>query len=153
MGNTFGVVPRAGWTAVLAGVDTLKTGANVFTDIGNVVADTSDKLREVLSSSRTTGKWYNKLYQVPLWIVAWAGTLVEWVARTVLEPSRNAILNVRDTTGNFFKNIGNTIGRLFDTSKPASDFSFEKLQTKKPTGQNWLSKIAFWNKPTPAPTT
>ena len=64
----------------------------------------------------------------------------------MLEPVRNGVLNVRDVTGNFFKNIGNSIGRLFDTTKPVSDFSFEKLQYKKPTGKNWVSNWAWWKK-------
>jgi len=64
----------------------------------------------------------------------------------VLEPVGNGVLNVRDVTGNFFKNIGNSIGRLFDTTKPVSDFSFEKLQYKKPTGKNWVSNWAWWKK-------
>jgi len=143
--NTVGIVPRGLGTVGVGALDTLKTGANVLTDMGMVVKDTSDKLWDVLSSSWNTGKRYNKLYQVPAGVVLGAGTLVEWAVRTVIEPARNGILNVRDVTGNFFKNIGNSIGRLFDTTKPVSDFSFEKLQYKKPTGKNWVSHWA-WRK-------
>lgn len=143
--NTVGIVPRGLGTVGVGALDTLKTGANVLTDMGMVVKDTSDKLWDVLSSSWNTGKRYNKLYQVPAGVVLGAGTLVEWAVRTGLEPLRNGILNVRDVTGNFFKNIGNSIGRLFDTTKPVSDFSFEKLQYKKPTGKNWVSHWA-WRK-------
>lgn len=143
--NTLGIVPRGLGTIGVGALDTLKTGANVLTDMGMVVKDTSDKLWDVFSSSWNTGKWYNKLYQVPAGVVLGAGTLVEWAVRTVIEPARNGILNVRDVTGNFFKNIGNSIGRLFDTTKPVSDFSFEKLQYKKPTGKNWVSNWA-WRK-------
>lgn len=144
--NTLGIVPRGLGTIGVGTLDTFKTGANVLTDMGMVVKDTSDKLWDVLSSSWNTGKWYNKLYQVPAGVVLGAGTLVEWAVRTVLEPVRNGVLNVRDVTGNFFKNIGNSIGRLFDTTKPVSDFSFEKLQYKKPTGKNWVSNWAWWKK-------
>ena len=144
--NTLGIVPRGLGTIGVGTLDTLKTGANVLTDMGMVVKDTSDKLWDVLSSSWNTGKRYNKLYQVPAGVVLGAGTLVEWAVRTGLEPLRNGILNVRDVTGNFFKNIGNSIGRLFDTTKPVSDFSFEKLQYKKPTGKNWVSNWAWWKK-------
>lgn len=143
--NTVGIVPRGLGTVGVGALDTLKTGANVLTDMGMVVKDTSDKLWDVLSSSWNTGKRYNKLYQVPAGVVLGAGTLVEWAVRTGLEPLRNGILNVRDVTGNFFKNIGNSIGRLFDTTKPVSDFSFEKLQYKKPIGKNWVSNWA-WRK-------
>lgn len=144
--NTVGIVPRGLGTVGVGALDTFKTGANVLTDMGMVVKDTSDKLWDVLSSSWNTGKRYNKLYQVPAGVVLGAGTLVEWAVRTGLEPLRNGILNVRDVTGNFFKNIGNSIGRLFDTTKPVSDFSFEKLQYKKPTGKNWVSHWAWWKK-------
>ena len=144
--NTLGIVPRGLGTIGVGTLDTLKTGANVLTDMGMVVKDTSDKLWDVLSSSWNTGKRYNKLYQVPAGVIIGTGTLVEWVVRTVLEPVRNGVLNVRDVTGNFFKNIGNSIGRLFDTTKPVSDFSFEKLQYKKPTGKNWVSNWAWWKK-------
>lgn len=144
--NTLGIVPRGLGTIGVGALDTLKTGANVLTDMGMVVKDTSDKLWDVLSLSWNTGKRYNKLYQVPAGVIIGTGTLVEWAVRTVLEPVGNGVLNVRDVTGNFFKNIGNSIGRLFDTTKPVSDFSFEKLQYKKPTGKNWVSNWAWWKK-------
>ena len=144
--NTVGIVPRGLGTIGVGTLDTFKTGANVLTDMGMVVKDTSDKLWDVLSSSWNTGKWYNKLYQVPAGVVLGAGTLVEWAVRTVLEPVRNGVLNVRDVTGNFFKNIGNSIGRLFDTTKPVSDFSFENYSIMKPTGKNWVSNWAWWKK-------
>lgn len=108
--------------------------------------NTSSQLKEVLSSSRNTGKWYNKLYQVPAGVVIGAGTVVEGAVRSVLEPARNAVLNVRDVFGNFFKNIGNTIGWTFDTTRPVSDFRFEHLKTKKTTGKNWFSSLAWWKK-------
>ena len=47
----------------------MKTGWNVVTDVGNVVADTGSTAWEVLSSSWTSGKWYNKLYQVPAGLI------------------------------------------------------------------------------------
>ena len=77
--------------------------------------------------------------------------VVEGAVRAVLEPARNGILNVRDIFGNFFKNIGSTIGSTFDSTRPVSDFRFEHLKTKKPTGENWFSKLAWWKKKTPAP--
>ena len=72
-----GIVPRGLGTVGVGALDTLKTGANVLTDMGMVVKDTSDKLWDVLSSSWNTGKRYNKLYQVPAGVVLGAGTLVE----------------------------------------------------------------------------
>ena len=112
----------------------------------NVVKDTSNKVWETLSSSWNEWKWYNKLYQVPAGVVISGATLVEWAVRTVLEPTRNLFLNVRDTVGNFFKNIGNTIKRTFDTTTPVSDFSYEKLKMKESTYKNRLSKLAWWKK-------
>lgn len=153
MGNTFGIVPRGAGTVGLAWIDTLRLGGNVLSDLGTIVEDTSTKLRDTLSSSRTKGKWYNKLYQVPIGLVAWTWALIEWAVRLALEPSRNAVLNARDITGNLFNNLGNSIKSLFDTTKPASSFTFEKLQTKIPTKENWFSKLAWWNNtPTPTPT-
>jgi hypothetical protein len=75
----------------------MKTGWNVVTDMGNVVADTGSKAWEVLSSSWTNGKWYNKLYQVPAGLVISRATLVEGAVRSVVEPVRNLFLNVRDS--------------------------------------------------------
>ncbi len=146
VGNTAAILPRTLWIGGVALLDTLKSTGNVFSDMGAVIQQTSSEIKEILTSSRTTGKRYNKLYQVPVGLVAGVGTLIEWAVRTVVEPTRNAFLNVRDIAGNFFKNIGNTVGRAFDSSKPVSDFSFEHLQTKKPTGTNWFSKLAWWRK-------
>lgn len=159
MGNTFGIVPRGAGTVGLAWIDTLRLGGNVLSDLGTIVEDTSTKLRDTLSSSRTKGKWYNKLYQVPIGLVAWTWALIEWAVRLALEPSRNAVLNARDIVGNFGINAWSSIKSLFDTHSPASSFTFEKLQTKTPTKENWFSKLARWNKsstpapvPVPAPT-
>lgn len=146
IGNTWAIIPRTAGTAVLTGIDTAKTVANVLTDAGSTIATTKDKLWEVLSSSRNTGKRYNKLYQVPASVGIGAGVLVEGAVRTVLEPTRNAFLNVRDTAGNFFVNIGNTLKRTFKNDRPVSDFRFEKMQMRKPTGENYVSKRAWWNK-------
>ena len=146
IGNTAAFFPRTLGTGGIVMLDTLKWAGNVLSDMGSVIQQTSSEIKEILTSSRTTGKRYNKLYQVPMGVVASTGTLLEWAVRSVLEPARNAFLNVRDIAGNFFKNIGNTIGRTFDSSKPVSDFSFEHLQTKKATGQNRFSKLAWWKK-------
>lgn len=140
IGNTAAVVPRTAGSIVLAGIDTLKTGANVGADVARIVRSTGDKLWEVLSSSRNTGKRYNKLYQVPASIGIGAGVLAEGAVRAVVEPTRNAFLNVRDTSGNFFLNIGNTLKRTFDTTRPLSDFRYEKIQMRKPTGDNRISR-------------
>lgn len=142
--NTLGLAPRSVGSVWIVALDTVKTGANILTDAGHVAKDTSDKLWEVLSSSRNTGKWYNKLYQVPAGVAIGAGTLVEGAVRMVLEPVKNAFLNVRDTGGNFFINIGNALKQTFRTDKPVSDFRFEKIQTKTTSNKNWLSKLAWW---------
>lgn len=151
IGNTVAVVPRGMGAWVLATLDTVRAAGNIFSDMWAVIQHTWAELKEVLMSSRNTGKWYNKLYQVPASLLVGTGVLVEGVVRTVLEPTRNAFLNVRDVTGNFFKNIGNGIGRLFDTSRPVSDFRFEHLQTKNSTGKNRMKKLARWKKAVPAP--
>ena len=98
-----------------------------------VIKDTSDRLWKTLTSAWNTGKWYNKLYQVPLSPFAGAAEVVEGAVRTVIEPTRNLILNARDTVANVFTNFGSGIRRLFRTDKPVSDFSFNKLEYKKPT--------------------
>ena len=129
------------------GWDIIKTWCNIITDLKNVAVDTKKKAWETLSSSWSTWKWYNKLYQVPAGIVVTWATIVEWAVRTALvEPTRNFILNVRDTVWNFFNNIWNTIKKAFDTTRPVSDFSYEKLKMKKPTFKNRMSKLAWWKK-------
>lgn len=142
--NTIAVPIRWGGTVLNTWVDVVKTWCNVLTDMWNVVKDTSNKVWETLSSSWNKWKWYNKLYQVPAGVVVSWGVIVEWAVRAVLEPARNLILNVRDSVGNFFNNIWNTIKRTFDTTRPVSDFSYEKLRTKEPTYKNWFSKLARW---------
>ena len=91
-----------------------------------VIKDTSDRLWKTLTSAWNTGKWYNKLYQVPL--SPFAGAV-----RTVIEPTRNLILNARDTISHSFTNLGRSIRWLFRTDVPVSDFSFDKLAYKTPT--------------------
>ena len=105
--NTIAVPIRCGGTVLNTWVDVVKTWCNVLTDMWNVVKDTSNKVWETLSSSWNKWKWYNKLYQVPAGVVVSWGVIVEWAVRTVLEPARNLILNVRDSVGNFFNNIWN----------------------------------------------
>jgi len=144
--NTLAVPIRWVGTGLNTCGDVMKTWWNVLTDMWNVVKDTSNKVWETLSSSWTEWKWYNKLYQVPAGaVVSWA-TIVEGAVRTVVEPARNLFLNVRDSVGNFFKNIWNTIKRTFDSTKPVSDFTYEKLKTKEPTYKNRMSKLARWKK-------
>ena len=118
-----------------------------------VIKDTSDRVWDTLTSARNTGKWYNKLYQVPISPFAGAAEVIEGAVRTVIEPSRNLVLNTRDTVANLFTNFGRSIRWLFRTDVPVSDFSFDKLEYKKPTWDNRMSKLAFWKKksPTPAP--
>lgn len=146
VGNTLGALPRWVGSGGLVVLDSLKTVANTLTDVGTITKETGNKLFGVLSSSWSKGKWYNKLYQVPAGVVIGAWTAIEWLVRTALEPSRNAILNVRDLTGNFFKNIGNTIGSIFSKEKPVSDFSFAKLKMKEASKENRFSHLAWRNK-------
>lgn len=146
IGNTVALIPRATGSVILGGIDTARTAANILSDAGTTISNTKEKLREVLTSSRNTGKRYNKLYQVPAWVALGAGVVVEGAVRTVLEPARNAFLNVRDTTGNFFSNIGNTLKRTFKNDRPVSDFHFEKIQMKTPTRDNWIANKAWWNR-------
>ena len=120
--------------------------------MASVVKNTSDRLWDTLSSARNTGKWYNKLYQVPISPFAGAAEVIEGAVRTVLEPSRNLVLNTRDTVANLFTNFGRSIRWLFRTDVPVSDFSFDKLEYKKPTWDNRMSKLAFWKRSTPANT-
>ena len=146
MWNTIAVPVRWVGTTLNTWADVVKTWWNVISDMGKVVSDTGKKARETLSSSWNVWKWYNKLYQVPAGVVISWATIVEWAVRTVVEPARNLFLNVRDSVGNFFKNIGNTLKRTFDTTRPVSDFSYEKLKMKEPTRENWTSKLARWKK-------
>ena len=144
--NTIAVPVRWVGTVLNTWWDAVKTWWNVVSDMWKVVSDTGKKARETISSSWSTWKWYNKLYQVPAGIaISWA-TIVEWAVRTVVEPARNLFLNVRDSVWNFFKNIWNTIKRAFDTTTPVSDFSYEKLKLKNPTRKNRASKLAWWKK-------
>lgn len=153
--NTLGLAPRAWWTVALAGLDTLQAWANVFTDVGNVIKDTKNRVREVLSSPYAKGpmKWYHRVGGALTSPFIGAATLVEGAVRTVVEPTRNAVLNVRDILGNSLKNFGESLLWAFDSKKPVSDFSFNHLQWKEPTRKNRMSKLAWWNKKAPLPET
>ena len=152
-GNTVGVAPRIVGTGVRWVIDGAQSTVNIASDMAFVIKDTSDRLWKTLTSAWNTGKWYNKLYQVPLSPFAGAAEVVEGAVRTVIEPTRNLILNARDTISHGFTNLGRSIRWLFRTDVPVSDFSFDKLAYKKPTWDNRMSKLAFWKKksPTPAP--
>jgi len=150
-GNTVGVAPRVVGTGVRWVIDGTQSIANVVSDMASVVKNTSDRLWDTLSSARNTGKWYNKLYQVPISPFAGAAEVIEGAVRTVLEPSRNLVLNTRDTVANLFTNFGRSVRWLFRTDVPVSDFSFDKLAYKTPTWKNWMSRLAFWKKSTPTP--
>ncbi|MDO4713694.1 MAG: hypothetical protein Q4B28_03450 [bacterium] len=153
-GNTLGVVHRGLGTGVLGGVDIVKTGANVFTDLGKVVDDTCNKIWQILSSPYAKGpiKWYHRVGGAVVSPFLALGTGIEGVVRSVLEPGRNVILNARDTLGNSLINLGHSLKWLFKNDKPVSDFSFEKLKTRTVSGDNLLSRLAWWQKgfpPTP----
>ena len=151
-GNTVGVAPRIVGTGVRWVIDGAQSIVNIASDMATVAKDTNDRLWETLTSAWNTGKWYNKLYQVPLSPFAGAAEVIEGAVRTVIEPTRNLILNARDTVANVFTNFGSGIRRLFRTDKPVSDFSFNKLEYKKPTWKNWMSRLAaFWKNPNPNP--
>ena len=151
-GNTVGVAPRVVGTGVRWVIDGAQSTVNVASDMAFVIKDTSDRLWKTLTSAWNTGKWYNKLYQVPLSPFAGAAEVVEGAVRTVIEPTRNLILNARDTISHGFTNLGRSIRWLFRTDVPVSDFSFDKLAYKKPTWDNRMSKLAFWKKKSPNPT-
>ena len=149
--NTVGVAPRVVGTGVRWVIDGTQSTVNVASDMAFVIKDTGDRLWKTLTSAWNTGKWYNKLYQVPLSPFAGAAEVVEGAVRTVIEPTRNLILNARDTISHGFTNLGRSIRWLFRTDVPVSDFSFDKLAYKKPTWDNRMSKLAFWKKKSPAP--
>ena len=151
-GNTVGVAPRVVGTGVRWVIDAAQSTANLASDMASIVKNTSDRLWDTLTSARNTGKWYNKLYQVPISPFAGAAEVIEGAVRTVVEPSRNLVLNTRDTVANLFTNLGRSIRWLFRTDVPVSDFSFDKLAYKKPTWDNRMSKLAFWKKKSPNPT-
>lgn len=142
-------------TSGLAVLDIAQAWANVVSDIGTVVKDTKQKVREILSSPYAKGpmKWYHRVGGALTSPFIGLGALVEGAVRTGVEPTRNAVLNVRDITGNFFKNLWESILRTFDTKRPASDFSFNHLQWKEPKRENWVSKRTRWKKSEALPNT
>lgn len=142
-------------TSGLAVLDIAHAWANVVSDIGTVVKDTKQKVREILSSPYAKGpmKWYHRVGGALTSPFIGLGALVEGAVRTGVEPTRNAVLNVRDITGNFFKNLWESILRTFDAKRPASDFSFNHLQWKEPKRENWVSKRTRWKKSEALPNT
>lgn len=137
--NTVGVIPRAGWTWLIASADSINTTLTLGEDLLKSTKNTANNLIDVLMWAWNHGKWYHKALNIPLSPLVAGWTLLEWAVRTVLQPTSRFIGNTKNTIWNMFKNIGSSIGTMF-SKKPISDFSYEKLQTKELKPTNWISK-------------
>ena len=144
--NTLSIPDRLLQTWLTVPSNIFDTLSAIPKDIKGVVKNTTEKIKNIFKSAVKKWKRYQRVWNTLLspFVSLWAA--VEWAVRTVVEPARNLFLNVRDSVGNFFKNIWNTIKRAFDTTTPVSDFSYEKLKLKEPTRKNRVSKLAWWKK-------
>lgn len=134
------------------GLDLLKTGFNYPKQIFEVLSDTTTHTKNVFKNAFSKGKRYQKIVNGLASPFVAAGTLAEGAVRAVLNPTRNAVLNTRDSAGNVLVNEGNTIKWTAHHEDP-STFKFQELQDRNVDKGNRISKRQRGvNSPTPTPT-
>lgn len=140
--NTAAITPRAAWTAITTSADLLNTLYTVNKEAYEILADTSQNIKDVFLWAWNHGKWYHKAMNIPLSpVIAW-GTALEWLVRSVVHPIVNWVVNTRNTWENTVKNARrSTFGRIF-SKKPISDFSYDHMKTR--TSNLKKNRISNW---------
>lgn len=141
--NTAAIAPRVWWTAVTAVSDLWNTYYTMGKESYEVVADTTQNVKNVLLWAWNHGKRYHKAANIPLSPVIATWAAVEWVVRSVVQPVVNGVVNTRNTWKNAIKNTRrSTFGRVF-SKKPISDFSYDHMKTRWLKLNNRISKWQF----------
>lgn len=143
LGNTVAIPIRLWWTIVTTSADLFTTLTTSLKEGCEIVANTSQEIKNVLLWAWNHGKWYHKALNVPLSPIVAIWTAFEWIVRSAVQPVISWIVNTWNTGINTIKNARKgSFGRLF-SKKPLSDFSYNHLKTRPLTLNNWFAKLQF----------
>ncbi|HOG15510.1 MAG TPA: hypothetical protein PK674_02880 [Candidatus Absconditabacterales bacterium] len=143
LGNTVAIPIRLGGTIVTTSADLFTTLTTSLKEGCEIVANTSQEIKNVLLGAWNHGKWYHKALNVPLSPIVAIGTAFEGIVRSAVQPVISGIVNTWNTGINTIKNARKgSFGRLF-SKKPLSDFSYNHLKTRPLTLNNWFAKLQF----------
>lgn len=146
--NTLWFPVRAWGTALFWSLDAVNTVATLPKQAGEIISNTTKQLKDVFSNARNKWKRYNKIVNVPLSPLVGIWTAVEWIVRSVVNPTWNAITNTRDVAWNLLVNSWNSIKWVL-SDKPVSDFKYEHLKTSEVSTKNYISNrqwFSSWGK-------
>lgn len=149
-GNAVAIAPRLVGTAGIAGLDLFNTLDNLPRQSYEVAMRTRTRIKEMRAHALSKGSVLQKTANSALATVL-SPTLVplEWAVRSVVEPVRNGLKNVRGVTSNFFKNIWNSVQTMFSKNK-VPDFKFQHTETTVEkntiTKKNRFSRLLFGKK-------
>lgn len=135
---------RGVWTIGYAALDLTKALAvEPIKNIGQISSDSIDDVGKLFQEAGKRGKRYHKALNLPL---AWALSgvkAVERACRSVINTWSYAVGNVVKTAVSGLKNAFNTVASVF-SSKPMSDFTFDRIKTK-PTWKTFdFTKFLLW---------
>ncbi len=141
--NTAAIPVRVAWTAVTTVSDLWNTLYTMPKESYEIMADTTQEVKNTLLWAWNHGKRYHKAMNIPLSPVIATWAALEWVVRSTVQPLVNGVVNTRNTWKNTVKNARKgTFGRVF-SKKPISDFSYDHMQTRWLKLNNRISKWQF----------
>lgn len=141
--NTVAIPIRLWWTTIVTTADLFNTLYTYHKEWYEILADTSQQIKDVLLWAWNHGKWYHKAMNIPLSPVIATWTAAEWIVRAVVQPVVNGFVNTFKTGVNTVKNARkSSFGRVF-SKKPISDFSYNHLKTRNLKLNNWIAKLQF----------
>lgn len=141
--NTVAIPVRMWGTAVVTSADLFTTLNTYFKDSYELIANTSQEVKNVLLWAWNHGKRYHKALNIPLSPIIATWTAIEWIVRSAVQPAISWIINAWNTGINTIKNARKgSFGRIF-SKRPLSDFSYNHIKTKPVTLNNWFAKAQF----------
>jgi len=141
--NTVAIPVRLWGTMVTTSADLLKTFYTYHKEWYEILANTTQNIKDVLLWAWNHWKWYHKALNIPLSPIIATWTALEWAVRSVVQPIVSWIVNTWNTGINTIKNARKgSFGRLF-SKRPLSDFSYNHLKTRPLTLNNWFAKLQF----------
>lgn len=139
--NTVAIPVRLWGTLVTTSADLFTTLNTCYKEWYEILSHTSQEIKSVLLWAWNHGKWYHKALNIPLSPIIATWTALEWAVRSVVQPIANWIVNTWKTGINTIKNARKgSFGRVF-SKRPLSDFSYNHLQTRPLTLNNWFAKL------------
>ncbi|HPK28011.1 MAG TPA: hypothetical protein PKX34_02265, partial [Candidatus Absconditabacterales bacterium] len=104
LGNTVAIPIRLGGTIVTTSADLFTTLTTSLKEGCEIVANTSQEIKNVLLGAWNHGKWYHKALNVPLSPIVAIGTAFEGIVRSAVQPVISGIVNTWNTGINTIKN-------------------------------------------------